>query len=114
MASVNSNSGKTYFWNDQKIRAVLYQVFTAVAVAFLGYYLISNVQTNMAKQSIASGFGFIDKEAAFEIGESLIEYSAADSYGRALIVGVLNTLKVSLVGIILTTILGTIVGVATS
>lgn len=113
MASVNSNSGNTYFWNDQKTRAILYQVFTGVAVAFLGYYLISNVQTNMAKQSIASGFGFIEKEAAFEIGESLIEYSAADSYGRALIVGVLNTLKVSLVGIILTTILGTIVGVAT-
>ena len=113
MASENRNSGKTYFWNDQKTRAILYQIFTAVAVALLGYYLISNVQNNMAKQSIASGFGFIEKEAAFEIGESLIEYSAADSYGRALIVGVLNTLKVSLVGIILTTILGTIVVVAT-
>ncbi len=113
MASANSNSGKTYFWNDQKTRAILYQVFTAAAVAFIGYYLISNVQENMAKQSIASGFGFIEKEAAFEIGESLIEYSAADSYGRALFVGVLNTLKVSLVGIILTTILGTIIGVAT-
>ena len=113
MASANSNSGKTYFWNDQKTRAILYQVFTAAAVAFIGYYLISNVQDNMAKQSIASGFGFIEKEAAFEIGESLIEYSAADSYGRALIVGVLNTLKVSFVGIILTTILGTIIGVAT-
>lgn len=113
MASANSNSGKTYFWNDQKTRAILYQVFTAAAVAFIGYYLISNVQENMAKQSIASGFGFIEKEAAFEIGESLIKYSAADSYGRALFVGVLNTLKVSLVGIILTTILGTIIGVAT-
>jgi len=113
MASVNSNSGKTYFWNDQKTRAILYQIFTAVAVALLGYYLISNVQDNMAKQSIASGFGFIEKEAAFEIGETLIEYSAADSYGRALMVGVLNTLKVSIVGIVLTTILGTIIGVAT-
>jgi general L-amino acid transport system permease protein len=113
MAPENNNSGKTYFWNDQKTRAILYQIFTAMAVAFIGYYLISNVQSNMAKQSIASGFGFIEKEAAFELGESLIEYSAADSYGRALVVGVLNTLKVSLVGIILTTILGTIIGVAT-
>ena len=113
MASEKRNSGKTYFWNDQKTRAILYQVFTAAFVAFLGYYLISNVQENMAKQSIASGFGFIDKEAAFEIGESLIDYSAADSYGRALLVGVLNTLKVSLVGMILTTMLGTIVGVCT-
>jgi general L-amino acid transport system permease protein len=113
MAPENNNSGKTYFWNDQKTRAILYQIFTALAVAFIGYYLISNVQSNMAKQSIASGFGFIEKEASFEIGESLIEYSAADTYGRALLVGVVNTLKVSLIGMLLTTILGTIVGVAT-
>jgi general L-amino acid transport system permease protein len=113
MASEQNSSAKTYFWNDEKTRAILYQIVTAVFVAFLGYYLISNVQTNMEKQSIASGFGFIEKEAAFEIGESLIEYSAADTYGRALLVGVLNTLKVSLVGMILTTILGTVVGVFT-
>ncbi|MBT8334821.1 MAG: amino acid ABC transporter permease [Desulfobacterales bacterium] len=113
MVSNNIDSKKTYFWNDEKTRAVLYQILTAAFVAFMGYYLISNVQSNMAKQSIASGFGFIQKEAAFELGESLIEYSAADTYGRALIVGVLNTLKVSLVGMILTTILGTIVGVCT-
>ncbi|MGI9535937.1 MAG: amino acid ABC transporter permease [Desulfocapsaceae bacterium] len=113
MASEQTNNAKTYFWNDEKTRAIIYQIVTAAFVAFLGYYLISNVQTNMEKQSIASGFGFIEKESAFEIGESLIEYSAADTYGRALVVGVLNTLKVSLVGMILTTILGTIVGVCT-
>ena len=113
MVSEQNSSAKTYFWNDEKTRAILYQIVTAVFVAFLGYYLISNVQTNMEKQSIASGFGFIEKEAAFEIGESLIEYSAADTYGRAMLVGVLNTLKVSLVGMVLTTILGTIVGVCT-
>ncbi len=113
MASEQTNNAKTYFWNDEKTRAIIYQVVTAAFVAFIGYYLISNVQTNMEKQSIASGFGFIEKEAAFEIGESLIDYSAADTYGRALLVGVLNTLKVSLVGMILTTILGTIIGVCT-
>ncbi len=113
MAPEQINNNKTYFWNDQKTRAILYQIVTAAFVAFLGYYLISNVQTNMEKQSIASGFGFIQKEAAFEIGETPIEYSAADTYGRALVVGVLNTLKVSLVGMILTTMLGTIIGVCT-
>lgn len=113
MASEQTNNTKTYFWNDQKNRAILYQIFTAGAVAFLGYYLISNVQSNMEKQAIASGFDFIQKEAAFELGESLIEYSAADTYGRALLVGVLNTLKVSFVGMILTTILGTVIGVCT-
>ena len=114
MVANNENSSvKTYFWNDEKTRGIIYQVMTALLVAFIGYYLISNVQNNMAKQSIASGFGFLEKEAAFEIGETLIEYSAADSYGRALVVGVLNTLKVSLIGMVLTTILGTIIGICT-
>ncbi len=111
--NTNISSGKTYFWNDEKTRGILYQIITAAAVAFIGYYLISNVQENMAKQAIASGFDFLEKEAAFEIGETPIEYSAADSYGRALVVGVLNTLKISLVGMILTTILGTFVGICT-
>ena len=113
MAHANSDSAKTYFWNDEKTRAILYQIITAAFVAFLGYYLISNVQANMERQSIASGFGFIQKEASFEIGETPIEYSAADTYGRALFVGVLNTLKVSLIGMVLTTILGTIIGICT-
>lgn len=113
MAHANSDSAKTYFWNDEKTRAIIYQVITAAFVAFLGYYLISNVQANMERQSIASGFGFIQKEASFEIGETPIEYSAADTYGKALFVGVLNTLKVSLIGMVLTTILGTIIGICT-
>jgi len=113
VAMENSSSGKTRFWNDEKTRGIIYQIATAAAVAFIGYYLISNVQENMAKQSIASGFDFLGKEAAFEIGETPIEYSAADSYGRALVIGVLNTLKVSVVGMILTTMLGTFVGVCT-
>ena len=111
MALGQTDNSKTYFWNDQKTRAILYQIFTAAAVAFLGYYLFSNVQSNMEKQAIASGFDFMHKEAAFEIGESPIEYSAADTYGRALLVGVLNTLKVSFIGMILTTMLGTVIGI---
>ncbi len=114
MVANNGNStGKTHFWNDEKTRGILYQIVTACFVAFVGYYLISNVQDNMAKQSIASGFDFLEKEAAFEIGEKSIEYTAADNYGRALLVGVINTLKVSFIGMILTTILGTIVGICT-
>lgn len=113
MVSNNQNkSAKSYFWNDEKTRGILYQIVTACFVALLGYYLISNVQSNMEKQAIASGFGFMEKEAAFELGESIIEYSAADSYGRALLVGILNTLKISFIGMILTTILGTLIGIA--
>jgi general L-amino acid transport system permease protein len=100
------------FWYDPDKRAILYQIGAALMVGLLGYYLLTNTITNLDKQSIATGFGFLDRESAFEIGESLIPYSAADTYGRALLVGALNTLIVSFVGIILTVFLGTMIGIA--
>ena len=103
---------KVPFWLDPDKRAIAYQILTILMVGLLAWYLVSNTLTNLDKQNISSGYGFLDKEAAFEIGESVIEYSAADSYGRALLVGVLNTLKVSFVGIILCLIIGVFVGVA--
>ncbi len=103
---------KVPFWLDPDKRAIAYQVLTVLMVGLLAWYLVSNTLTNLEKQNISSGFGFLDNEAAFEIGESVIEYSAADSYGRALMVGVLNTLKVSFIGIILSLLIGVFVGVA--
>ena len=104
--------GKVSFWYDPGKRSILYQLGTIIMVGLLGYYLISNTTANLEKQSIASGLGFLKKEASFEIGESLISYSAADTYARALVVGTLNTLKVSFIGVILTIILGTFIGIA--
>lgn len=100
------------FYNDPKKRAILFQVITLLMVGLLSYYLISNTLTNLERQSIATGLGFLQKESAFEIGESPIPYSAADTYGRALVVGFLNTLIVSFVGIVITIILGTLIGIA--
>ena len=100
------------FWYDPKKRSVLYQLGVLAVVGLLGYYLVSNTIANLERQSIATGFGFLQKEASFEIGESLIPYSAANKYARALMVGVLNTLLVSFIGIILTVILGTFIGIA--
>ena len=100
------------FWHDPAKRAIVYQLATLVVVGLIGYFLFSNTVTNLHRQSIATGFHFLEKEASFEIGESLIRYSAASSYARALFVGILNTLKVSFVGIILTILLGTFMGVA--
>ncbi len=110
--SSNVTPSKTTFWYDPKFRAVLYQIGVLVTVGLLGYYLITNTLTNLEKQSIATGFGFLEKQSSFEIGESLIPYSAADTYFRALLVGALNTLLVALIGIILTIILGTFLGIA--
>jgi general L-amino acid transport system permease protein len=106
------NTAKTSFWYDPGKRSILYQLVTIGMVALLSYYLISNTLANLERQSIATGFKFLQKEASFEIGEKLISYSAADTYGRALIVGTLNTLLVSSIGIMLTVVLGTLFGVA--
>ncbi|MBU8850052.1 MAG: amino acid ABC transporter permease [Desulfobacterales bacterium] len=110
---INNKSSETIsFWYDPDKRSIFYQIGAACLFAFVAWYLISNTMANLERQSIATGFGFLNKEAAFEIGESLIEYSAADRYARALSVGFLNTLLVSFIGILLTVVLGTFIGVA--
>jgi general L-amino acid transport system permease protein len=112
IAMDSATQEKVPFWLDPRKRAVLFQFLTFGVVALLAYYLISNTLNNLAKQKIATGFGFLHKEASFEIGESLIPYSAANSYARALLVGALNTIKVAFVGIVITIVLGTLLGVA--
>ena len=104
--------GKVPFWLDPKKRAILFQLMTFAMVGLLAYYLTSNTLINLKKQSIATGFSFLHKESSFEIGESPIPYSAANTYARALLVGILNTVKVAFIGIVITLILGTIIGVA--
>ena len=106
------SSEKVSFWFDPDKRSILYQLVTLALVALLSYYLISNTLANLHRQSIATGFKFLEKEASFEIGEKLIPYSAANTYGRALLVGALNTLLVALIGTLLTIILGTLIGIA--
>lgn len=100
------------FRHDPAKRALVYQAVALALVFLIGYYIFSNTQANLRRQSIATGFGFLSREAGFEIGEPVISYSAADSYARALAVGLLNTLKVSVIGIVLTLLLGLIFGIA--
>jgi general L-amino acid transport system permease protein len=99
-------------WRDPRVRAIVIQVvFVAALVAFVAF-LANNTIVNLRRQSIATGFGFLDREAAFGIGESLIPYSPADTYARAFLVGLVNTLYVSALGVVLATILGTVMGLA--
>lgn len=93
------------------VRGIFYQVGLLLLVVLGGYYLYVNVTTNLQTQGIATGFGFLDERSGFDIGESLIDYNSASSYGRALVVGILNTLMLSAFGIVLATIVGTIVGI---
>ena len=103
---------KIPFLRDPAKLAVLYQLLTLIGVGLLSYYLVHNTLANLERQSISTGFGFMEREASFEIGESLIKYSAADSYFRALTVGFLNTLVVAFIGIVLTVLLGTFLGIS--
>jgi general L-amino acid transport system permease protein len=99
-------------WRDARLRGIALQIlFVGAIVAVIGF-LAYNTIVNLRRSSIASGFGFLDREAAFGIGESLIAYSPAESYGRAFLVGLTNTLYVSAIGIVLATIVGTVMGLA--
>ncbi len=100
------------WWNDRRVRAVLYQLLVLGGVLLLGGYLVGNTLDNLERRNIATGFDFLGREAGFDISETLIPYSPADSYFSALLVGLLNTLLVSVLGVILATLLGTIAGIA--
>jgi len=94
------------------VREIVYQVLVVGAVLALLGYLVSHTLENLSRQGIATGFSFLDREAAFAIGESLIAYSPADTYLRAFAVGLANTLKVAVLGVVLATVLGTVLGIA--
>ncbi|MDP1965619.1 MAG: amino acid ABC transporter permease [Reyranella sp.] len=98
-------------WNDPIIRGWVFQIVVVGLVAALAWYLVSNTIDNLNRQKIASGFDYLGREAGFEIGDSMIEYSPASTYARAIWVGILNTLRVAVLGIILSTILGTLIGI---
>jgi general L-amino acid transport system permease protein len=96
---------------DPFVRSVLYQVLVLGAVALVVWYLVSNTMANLEARKIASGFGFLSREAGFAILQTLVDYAPTDTYFRALVAGVLNTLLVAVLGIVLATILGTLIGI---
>lgn len=99
--------------SQSKTRALLYQAFFAAAILLAAWYFLSNVVSNLQARRIASGFGFLTREAGFEIGEStLLTYSAADTYLRALLAGLFNTFRVALLAILLSTVTGLLIGLS--
>jgi general L-amino acid transport system permease protein len=102
---------RRWSWNDPATRALAYQ---ALALALAGsaiWFLVHNTLQNLALRNIATGFGFLTREAGFAIGESPIAYGPADTYGRAIVVGILNTLRVGLLALVAATVLGVLIGV---
>jgi general L-amino acid transport system permease protein len=104
---------KKSFLYDPKVRGIFYQIVLVAAVVFLFYVAATNAIENLQRAKIASGFGFLNNTAGFDVSQALIQFSAAGStYGDAFIVGLLNTLIVSAIGIFFTTLLGFIIGIA--
>jgi general L-amino acid transport system permease protein len=99
-------------WNDPGLRAIVYQAVLLAVVVGVGWYLVTNLVHNRESRGISTGFGWLDQQAGFAIGESAIAYAPSDTYARAFLVGVLNTLEVSVLGIVVATILGTLIGIA--
>jgi general L-amino acid transport system permease protein len=99
-------------WSDPRVRNIVWQVVIIGGIVLLGWYLASNTHENLEARHIATGFGFLSLNAPIPIGESLISYTpSVSTYGRALWIGVLNTLKVAIIGCVLATIWGTLIGI---
>ena len=97
---------------DPKVRGIVFQAVAVACVAWMLFYFIGNALHNMETRGIATGFDFLNNRASFGISQTLISYSEDDTYGRAFLIGLLNTLLVSAIGIVFATILGFLIGIA--
>jgi general L-amino acid transport system permease protein len=102
---------RDWSWRSQAFRGLIYQILAVALVGVGLWYLAHNTLANMEARGIQSGFGFLAQPAGFDIGESIIPYDALDPYWMAFLVGVLNTLRVAIVGIVLATLLGAALGI---
>ncbi len=106
-----SSKNKNLFYNPT-FRAILFQVIAVAALVFFFYSIVNNALSNLESRGIATGLAFLDQEAGFGIGLSLVEYDETHTYGRTFVVGLLNTALVSVLGILFATLLGFTVGIA--
>lgn len=100
------------WWNDRRVRAILYQLLFLAALAFAVWLLVSNTIENLRARGLKSGFDFLYSRSGIPISDTIIDWNPDDTFGRAYFVGILNTLRVGIIGIVLATILGTIIGIA--
>lgn len=102
---------KNWSWRSQAFRGLIYQLIAIGLIVAVVWFLAHNTLNNMKIRGIQSGFDFLSSPAGFDIGESLYLFDSAQPYWQAFVVGLTNTLRVAILGILLTTILGTLLGV---
>jgi general L-amino acid transport system permease protein len=112
IAPAVSGARRTSLLNNETFRSVVYQVLTLACVVLLFWYLVSNTIENMSQRGMSAGFDFLGVSAGFGIGFTLVPYREGDSYLRVFMVGIANTMLVAVVAIVLSTVLGLIVGLA--
>jgi general L-amino acid transport system permease protein len=102
---------RDWSWRSRAARGLLYQMLAVAVIAAAVGFLAHNTLENMRVRGIQSGFGFLAQPAGFDIGESVFAFDSADPYWKAFLVGLSNTLRAAVAGIVLTTILGTLIGI---
>ena len=102
---------KVAFFNDPKVRSIGVQAILVAVVVYFAWQMFNNTVTNLRAANIASGYGFLNTTAGFDLSFALIPYSESSTYGRAIMVGILNTLLVAACGVVASTILGFLVGI---
>ena len=98
-------------WTNERTRGLIFQILLVVGIAVFIAFIISNTITNLEKAGLASGYSFLGDTASFDINQRLIEYSSTSTYGRAIIVGGLNTIVIAILGILAATVIGFIAGI---
>lgn len=102
---------RQWSWRSQAFRGLVYQILAILALALALAYLMSNTFANMRARGIQSGFDFFLQPAGFAIGESFFEFDSSQNYLMAYLIGLSNTLRVALVGLVMATVLGTLVAI---
>ncbi len=102
---------RVFSLRSRAFRGMAYQLLAVMLVVLLVWLLVSNTLTNMRLRGIHSGFDFLTQPAGFDIGESWLDYDGASPYWKAFLVGLINTLRVAVIGCVLATVLGTLLGI---
>jgi len=103
---------KKSVWNDPKFRSLFFQAVVLAATVAFGISIFHNTSVNLETRGIATGFDFLSTTAGFGIIQHFVPYTEQSSYGQTFLVGLLNTIVVSAIGVFLSTILGVIIGIA--
>lgn len=106
------STAKIPLWRDTRFWKIVFQILAVIVVIAIADFFLFNLRLNMARRGSIFSFDFLRSQASFDIGEALISYNSSDAYGKAFLVGLFNSLKVMIVGVILTTGLGITAGIA--